>query len=244
MKNMFRISIIILLIISIHSCKKEDKNVIKDIDGNVYKSVTIGIQVWMVENLKTTRYRNGDLIGTTDPATKDITSESTPKYQWAPAGDESNVETYGRLYTWYTVTDNRNLCPTGWHVPTDAEWTTLENYLIGNGYNFDGTTTGNKIAKALASTSLFLPSTTPGTPGNTDYPAKRNETGFTAYPSGLRSYLGSFDFFGQNIYWWAAPEDEHSYASYWAIGCCATDLVNYSREFDNYDIITVRCLKN
>jgi len=94
---------------------------ITDIEGNVYNLVAIGTQTWMKENLKTTRYRNGDLIGTTTPATLDISGESTPKYQWAYAGNESNVITYGRLYSWHAVADSRNVCPTGWHVPTDVE---------------------------------------------------------------------------------------------------------------------------
>ena len=89
-------------------------------DGNVYTSVTIGTQVWMVENLKTTKYRNGDLIGTTTPSTLDISAEATPKYQWAYSGDGNNVNTYGRLYTWYAVTDTGNTCPLGWNVPTDG----------------------------------------------------------------------------------------------------------------------------
>ena len=103
-------------------------NSVKDIDGNIYRTITIGTQVWMAENLKTTRYRNGDLIGTTTPATLVIEGESAPKYQWAYDGNESNVATYGRLYTWYVATDSRNVCPIGWHVPTDAEWTVLTEF--------------------------------------------------------------------------------------------------------------------
>lgn len=103
---------------------------VKDIDGNAYRTITIGTQVWMAENLKTTRYRNGDLIETTTPATLDIEGERTPEYQWAYDGNESNVATYGRLYTWYVATDSRNVCPTGWHVPSDDEWIVLTDYLI------------------------------------------------------------------------------------------------------------------
>src|SRR5512133_920538 len=88
---------------------------VTDIDGNVYQTVTIGTQKWMKENLKTTKYNNGDAIVTTNPATKDISGESTPKYQWAYAGNDSNVNTYSRLYTWHTATDTRKVCPTGWH---------------------------------------------------------------------------------------------------------------------------------
>lgn len=107
------------VLISISSCNKDDSAndaiIVTDIDGNVYHTVTIGTQVWMVENLKVTKYRNGDLIGTTTPATLDISGEAEPKYQWVYDGKESNVSTYGRLYTWYAITDNRNVCPKGWH---------------------------------------------------------------------------------------------------------------------------------
>src|SRR5688500_14669040 len=122
-----------VFLILVSSCKKDNETpaTVTDIEGNVYHTVTIGTQVWMAENLKTTKYRNGDLIGTTIPATLDISSESAPKYQWAYNGEESIVATYGRLYTWYAVTDSRNVCPTGWHVPSDAEWTTLTTYLGG-----------------------------------------------------------------------------------------------------------------
>jgi uncharacterized protein (TIGR02145 family) len=168
-----------LLIIFTKSCKKDDNNPVPmtDPDGNVYTSVTIGTQVWMVENLKTTKYRNGDLIGTTNPATLDISTEPTPKYQWAYEGNESNVVTYGRLYTWYAATDPRNVCPTGWHVPSDVEWTTLENYLIANSFNYDGSTSENKIAKSLATATNWTSSSNTGAVGNTDYPEKRNVTG-------------------------------------------------------------------
>lgn len=88
-------------------------NTITDIDGNIYNTVTIGTQVWIKENLKVTRYRNGETIPTT---TADISGETTPKYQWAYNGNQSNVSVYGRLYTWYAVTDSRGVCPTGWHL--------------------------------------------------------------------------------------------------------------------------------
>jgi uncharacterized protein (TIGR02145 family) len=100
-------------------------------DNERYKTVKIGTQVWMAENLRTTKYRNGDFIGTTTPATLDISGESTPKYQWAYDGIESNVASYGRLYTWYAITDSRKVCPAGWHVPNSSEWNTLFAYLGG-----------------------------------------------------------------------------------------------------------------
>lgn len=156
---------------------------VADVDGNVYNTVTIGTQTWMAENLKTTKYFNGDLIGTTTPATLDISGESTPKYQWAYAGDESTVATYGRLYTWFAVTDSRSVCPTGWHVPTDAEWTTLTDYLTNNGYGYQGS--GSDIAKSIAATSGWTIDPTAGDIGNDQ--ASNNSSGFTAVPSGFRN---------------------------------------------------------
>jgi len=83
-------------------------------------------------------------------------------------------------------TPNKEFAPEGWHVPTDAEWTTLEEHLIANGYNYDGTTTGNKIAKAMASTTGWISSTAPGVPGNNQ--SSNNSSGFNALPEGNRSY--------------------------------------------------------
>jgi uncharacterized protein (TIGR02145 family) len=82
---------------------------VKDIDGNTYKTLTIGNQVWFAENLKTRHYNNGNEIPTSD----EFPTEISPKYQWPVGGDESNVEIYGRLYTWAALTDSRGICPEG-----------------------------------------------------------------------------------------------------------------------------------
>ena len=171
-------------------------NTVTDIDGNVYHTVTIGTQTWMVENLKTTRYRNGD------PITE----------HRAYNNDANNAAKYGRLYTWYAATDSRGIAPAGWHVPTDAEWTILENYLIANGYNYDGTTTGSKIAKALAATTDWNTNTGTGTIGN-DL-TKNNSSGFTALPGGIRHDSGSFYYVGDYGYWWSSTEYDTTYAWY------------------------------
>jgi uncharacterized protein (TIGR02145 family) len=126
---------IILLILGLSRLQAQtDKATepLTDIDNNVYKTVMIGKQIWMAENLKTSRYSNGDSIGTTHPDTLNYMTESTPKYQWIYAGNESNLVPYGRLYTWYTVTDSRKVCPTGWHVPSKEEWATLTKFLGGD----------------------------------------------------------------------------------------------------------------
>lgn len=215
-----------------------------DIDGNIYGTIQIGTQVWMKENLKTTKYRNGDIIVTTTPSTSDITGENTPKYQWAYEGNESNVNTYGKLYTWFAATDTRNLCPTGWHLPSNNEWTTLQDYLIINGYNYDGTTSENKIAKALASNSLWLPINYIGTPGNSDYPIKRNISGFTALPSGVRNPSGLFGNLISYDSWWSSSEDPsfQSFANYQQIVFSEvySRLGGHVKSFGR----SVRCLKD
>jgi len=152
-----------------------------DIDGNTYKTVTIGTQTWMAENLKVTKYNDGTNIPnvTDDTEWGNLTTGAYCNYN----NDQSNVATYGRLYNWYAVNTGK-LCPTGWHVPSDAEWTTLEDYLIANGYNYDGTTIDNKIAKAMASSSGWESYSEVGVIGNDDYPEKQNASGFTALPGG------------------------------------------------------------
>jgi uncharacterized protein (TIGR02145 family) len=178
-----------------------------DGDNNNYPVVEIGSQVWMAENLKTTKYKDGS---TAIPLVTDGASWvalTTPAYCWQSNDEASYKATYGALYNWYTVSTG-NLCPTGWHAPTDYEWTTLENYLIDNGYNYDGTTTGNKIAKALGSTTLWNYDSNTGTVGNTDYPAKRNATGFTALPGGYRFDNGYYFAIGNCCIWWSATADD------------------------------------
>jgi uncharacterized protein (TIGR02145 family) len=178
-----------------------------DIDGNVYHTVTIGAQTWMVENLKTTKYNDGTSIpNVTDGSVWG--SLTTPGYCFY-SNDVANKNTYGALYNWYTVNTGK-LAPTGWHVPTDVEWTTLENYLIANGYNYDGTTTGNKFAKSLAATSGWSTSTSEGVIGN-DL-TKNNTSGFSGLPGGYRHINGSFNEVGYNGGWWVSTESNSSNA--------------------------------
>jgi uncharacterized protein (TIGR02145 family) len=198
---------------------------VKDISGNVYKTVNIGKQVWMVENLKTTKYRNGDLIGTTTTASSGIESEPTAKYQWAYNGDENYVATYGRLYTWYAVTDKRNVCPIGWHVPTDSEWTTLSIYLGGEG------DAGGKLKEA---DTIHWESPNQGA---------TNESGFTALPSGDREYHGNFS--GRTYYgeWWSSTEHSNPAAAYFRLMRCNSGSLDrkYEGKRSGY---AVRCLRD
>jgi uncharacterized protein (TIGR02145 family) len=177
-----------------------ESETVTDVDGNIYHTVTIGTQVWLIENLKTTRYSNGDLIGTTTPFNLNISGESNPKYQWAYNGDESTVSANGRYYTWYSINDSRGVCPIGWHIPSQTEWQTLGNYLTNNGY---GTTYPNYVAPAIAATygwnSYYL--------GSVGYnPSTNNSSGLTIIPVGYRHY--SFNYFTDLIwaYLWISNE--------------------------------------
>jgi uncharacterized protein (TIGR02145 family) len=198
---------------------------VKDIDGNVYRTVRIGTQVWMAENLKTTKYRNGNLIGTTNPATLNILKENRPQYQWAYDGNERNVATYGRLYTWYAATDSRNVCPTGWHVPSDAEWSTLTTYLGGE------SVAGGKLQEA--------DTTLRGTPF---YSGATNETGFTAIKSGSRSFTGEFsqiDIWGS---WWSSTEQSVGIAYIREVYRNSNKVIRiFTMEEDG---LSVRCLRD
>jgi len=159
---------------------------VTDIDGNVYNTVTIGTQVWMVENLKTTKYRDGTSIPnvTDNISWNNLTTGAYCDYSNTP----SNSATYGKLYNWYAATNAHNIAPTGWHVPTDADWTTLTTYLGGEGV------AGGKL-KETGTTHWQSPNI-----------GATNETGFTALPGGLRDYGGTFNRIGTTGYWWSSSE--------------------------------------
>ncbi len=210
-----------------------------DADGNTYKVVKIGDQIWMAENLKTTKYSNGELIGTTTPVTLDITGETSPKYQWAYNGNESNVDTLGRLYTWHAAVDSRNVCPTGWHVPSDADWSILTGYLLENGYGYGGS--GGALAKSIAATSGWDISETAGAVGNDQ--ASNNSTGFTGFSSGLRNGNGLFDYLGSQSLWWSSSEFSDTYGLN-RILYSGLNFIHTGTDLEKYYGFSVRCLKD
>lgn len=169
---------------------------VTDIEGNSYKTIKIGTQTWMAENLKTTKFNNGTSI----PLVKDSSvwiGLSTPAYCWYE-NDISYKNLYGTLYNWYSVctitNGGKNVCPNGWHVPDEVEWTTLYDYLGGR----------NKAIFKLKET------------GTTHWPSPNtgatNESGFTALPSGFRyGYFGSFAGFGGWSEWWSSSDSSSLY---------------------------------
>lgn len=196
---------------------------ISDVDGNMYPTVTIGNQVWMGASLKTTRFSNGDTIPTTVPPTLDVNGEPAPLYQWSYNGDDSLAEIYGRLYTWYVVGDSRNVCPNGWHVPSSAEFDTLELFLGGSDI------AGGKLKQTGYDHWLF-----PNT-------GATNETGFNGLPNGNRNLLGYFNDMGIVSDVWSSTEGVQ--------GAWDFDL-NYDNESTvSYDdpkgfAFAIRCLRN
>ena len=180
-----------------------------DQDSNYFEIKYYGSQLWAIENATVVTYRDGTPIPqVTDPSVwSNLTTGAWCYYD--------NDPTKGKLYNWYAVagihdndpnTSNKVFAPDGWHVPTDAEWTTLENYLIANGYNYDGSTTGNKSAKSMASTTGWNSSTITGAIGKDQ--SLNNSSGFNAFPEGVRYDDGSFENEGVNAFFWSSTEDD------------------------------------
>jgi uncharacterized protein (TIGR02145 family) len=167
-----------------------------DIDGNKYRSVRIGTQIWMAENLKVTHYSNGDAIPNIT-GTRQWSDLSTGAY-CDYANDPNYSYTYGKLYNWYSVDDSRNIAPKGWHVPSDAEWRTLILFLDPNARI---PTYDNAVESYIAGGKLKENGNSHWNNPNT---GASNEVGFTALPGGVRDDLGGYfqiGYFGQ---WWSS----------------------------------------
>jgi len=185
-----------------------------DQDSNYFEIKYYGSQLWAIENAEVVTYRDGTPIPEVTDATEwgNLTTGAWCYYN----NDPSN----GKLYNWYAVagihdndnsTPNKEFAPEGWHVPTSSKWTELENYLINNSYNYDGTNTGNKIAKAMASTTGWNTSTTAGAVGNNQN--LNNSSGFAALPEGSRNASGNFYGILTHSRWWTATETDAEQAN-------------------------------
>ncbi len=187
-------------------------------DEKTYKTVKIGEQVWMAENL----------------------AYKASKNCWAYDGDENNVSKYGYLYGFYT---SKKICPTGWHLPTDAEWTQLEDYLIENNFSYDSVKNKKGIAKSLASNDGWSVSDKEGTVGNADFSDYRNKAGFSALPGGQREEPGgAFYSLGSCGYWWTATDGIIAAAYNRAIKFDLSKLRH--DENNNLSAASVRCVKD
>jgi uncharacterized protein (TIGR02145 family) len=235
----------LLLTITI-GCKKDDSNgtdpdpnTVNDIDGNVYPTIVIGDQEWMAKNLKTTKYNDGAPIElVTDPGNEvDSTGWSyltTGAYTWYNNNEASFGNNYGALYNWYAV-GTGNLCPTGWRVPTDQEWRTLEGTLdtefgvaagIWNQSGYRGSDAGTKM-KATSGWNMD---------GNGN-----NESGFTGLPGGYRYNTGAFNDAGFHGTWWSSTEYEGERAWRRTIFYDRPDV--YRGHYSKLYGYSVRCIK-
>jgi uncharacterized protein (TIGR02145 family) len=196
---------------------------VTDIDGNTYRTVRIGGQVWMAENLRTTKYNDGTAI----PLVTDNNTWyglSTPAYCWYDNDRSKNAPTYGALYNWYTVNTGK-LCPTGWHAPTDSEWTALTTFMGGT------SVAGGKL-KETGITHWRSPNT-----------GATNSSGFTGLPGGSHGYSsGPFYFLGDDGFWWTSTADSDYDA--WSLNLSydnsTIDRIRYHKRHG----FSVRCLRD
>jgi uncharacterized protein (TIGR02145 family) len=220
----------------------EGAGTVTDADGNVYQTVKIGNQVWMAENLRVTKYNDGSAVPL-DTSTK-AWAASTPKYCfYNNTADADSIRTYGALYNWHVVSpaNLKKIAPTGWHVPSDAEWDTLQNGLIAGGYNWDETIAGNKIAKSLAAKADWYTFGQGGTIG-CDL-TRNNSSGFSALPGGFRDYYGAFNYQSGNGYWWSATQND---ANAWArsLTYANDSLCRYNYIYFKYCGFSVRLVRD
>lgn len=198
-----------------------DPLTMNDIDGNSYHVIRIGTQLWMKENLKTTSLNDGtDIAQVTSGAT--WSNLTTPGYCWYNNNEVPYKATYGALYNWYTVNTGK-LCPAGWHVSTDDEWITLENYLGG------ASPAGGKLKET--GTAHWLSPNTGAT----------NESEFTALPGGWRLNTGTFESISAYGYWWTSTElsPDAWYRRIWN-----QDDKTFRDYKDEKSGMSVRCIKN
>jgi len=206
--------------------RNDVKKTVTDIEGNRYKVVKIGNQVWMAMNLKTAKYNDG----TTIPNITDNTqwsNNTTGAWSYYENNAANNAK-YGKLYNWHAVSPttngNKNICPTGWHVPTDAEWTVLTDYLGG------ASVAGGKM-KEVGTTNWKSP--------NTD---AANTSLFTGLPGGFRYDYGNCYDIGSVGYWWSSSENNTNNAWYRYLNYY--DGNAYSYYFNKKNGFSVRCLRD
>jgi len=206
--------------------KKADKTTVTDIEGNSYEVVKIGNQVWMAENLKTTKYNDGTIIPniTYDNQWSNLTTGAWAFYN----NDASHNAKYGKLYNWYAVSKttngNKNICPTGWHVPKDDEWKVLIGYLVGESI------AGGKL-KEIGTTNWKSPNSN-----------ATNISLFTGLPGGHRSNVGSYVYIGNYGYWWSSSENDKDGA--WVRYLFNYDGGAYRNDRSKKNGFSVRCLRD
>lgn len=212
-----------VIVPGISNANNGNGNTIQDGDGNSYGYVVIGSQTWFSSNLKTTKYANGDPIPnvTNNSQWSNLTSGA-----WAHYSNNSQYDNqFGKLYNWYAVNDSRNVCPTGWHVPSDSDWTVLETHLGGQ------PVAGGK----LKSTQVPLDWSTPNT-------GATNSEGFNAQGGGYRLVDGSFDYIKSHGYWWSSTS--YSTTDAWRRSFMYNSSGSIRNALDKNMGFSIRCVKD
>jgi uncharacterized protein (TIGR02145 family) len=194
---------------------------IQDIDGNTYNTITIGNQRWMAENLRVSRYRNGDIISLR--TSNEWTYEEIGWRNWFNNDSATYEIPHGKLYNWYSANDNRGICPSGWHIPSKGEWQILSEFLGGI------MIAGGKM-KIIGTSHWNYPNV-----------GATNESGFSAYPSGAR-YGTQFQYFGTNAFFWSSSPAYSNGAWYLNI-YSSGEGVEIHAMYMNQET-SVRCLKD
>jgi uncharacterized protein (TIGR02145 family) len=221
----------ILILIAAVSCEKQNEDkTISDIEGNVYQTVKIGNQLWMAENLRTSRFNDSTAIQKVEDCVW-WESLKNPGFCWYDNNPEINMNIYGALYNWYTVNSGK-LCPSGWHVPTDNDWKILEKYLGMTQAEADASDwRGEGLAYKMKSTTDW---------NNLSY--GDNSSGFSGLPGGMRWLGCGFDNIKDMGCWWSATE--HGEGEVWYRSLSSnTFTIGRPSAFKNWGL-SVRCIKN
>jgi len=224
MKYLLLFFVTLLCVYCLSSCRltKRSPEKVTDIDGNVYSVVKIGKQLWLRENLNVSHYSNGDSIPyyKYEKVIYHFTSGKYCDYENKP----ENSAIYGKLYNWYATVDRRNLCPSGWHVPSDKEWLTLTTYLGGDsvaGGKLKDSTVGVWQSPNVGAT---------------------NEAGFSALLGGVYYKIGTFSSIGNYGYWWSTTKHSPEYALGFCMNYFSKNVSCSNHNMENY--FSVRCIKN
>jgi len=254
MKKLTKLSVLMFIAIAIgfSSCKKDDDKKDDKSDSNnnpslqygsftdtrdskTYKTIKIGTQTWMAENLA---YIGSDIQHITD---KDEWSWNGNHDAWCYYNNSDVIgETHGVIYQ----REAANIaCPSGWHLPSASEWDKLSVYLRDNGFDYNGEIGSMGIAKSLATNYGWKVSTFRGDVGSTELSEYRNKTGFSALPSGYRSSGGYFEYLEEKGFWWnTSDNDDNSFGYYHYLIWDNTTISSgvFSQKYG----MTVRCIKD
>lgn len=222
----YKVTLIITILLMLSTLCKGQLN---DIDGGYYKTVIIGKQEWMAQNLNVSKFNNGVTIfhAVSNEEWQEAANNGLPAWCYYDSNPENGIS-YGKLYNWYAI-ETDMLCPVGWHVPTDDEWNKLEMFLGGS------TIAGGKLKSTR---------TEPNAHPRWDYPNEgaTNEYAFNALPGGWRSNLGSYNAIGFNGYWWSSSETNSDVALFRYLNYSARDLNKHA--FNKKSGMSVLCIKD